>query len=393
MQNKKGLYLLLAFIGTILIFFCILFFVHERTLENGILFTVSFHYENAQDITYNFYNQSGKIEKVEVGNDYKNSFLLEKTDYKSVKLLRKLLKGLKEKKEQPKEEGITIYNGQNKRYYLLPFTSENAQELSNLIIDGYIHSEMTRLGKQEPKKELYLYETEDTLAWTKNGGTKRIIHTYQCSTDTCEGLYSDSENNEKVIKDGDYFLYNAVTKTKEKINTDSKFTNITFLKWENQIIGLELIKNAKEKAFYDVTKKEMSTSFLESDFAVINEELILEISKKEQANQENQSLKVWNRHTKEELWHQEISSEKNTSYQIKELKNDQVKYYLLEKTINQHSTYQIIDSEWNLFLEGKEFVSVELNNENLLIVETQKDNQLIKELYDIFGKLVSTPTP
>ena len=79
--------------------------------------------------------------------------------------------------------------------------------------------------------------------------------------------------------------------------------------------------------------------------------------------------------------------------QIKELKNAQVKYYLLEKTINQHSTYQIIDSEWNLFLEGKEFVSVELNNENLLIVETQKDNQLIKELYDIFGKLVPTPTP
>ena len=61
MQNKKGLYLLLAFIGTILIFFCILFFVHERTLENGILFTVSFHYENAQDITYNFYNKSFKI--------------------------------------------------------------------------------------------------------------------------------------------------------------------------------------------------------------------------------------------------------------------------------------------------------------------------------------------
>ncbi|MCI8575707.1 MAG: hypothetical protein HFI09_04480 [Bacilli bacterium] len=388
MQNKKGLYLLLAFIGTILLFFCILFFVHERTLENGILFTVSFHYENAQDITYNFYNQSGKIEKVEIGEDYKNSFLLEKTDYKSVKLLRKLLKGLKEKKEKPTEEGITIYNAQNKRYYLLPFTNETAQELSNLIIDGYIHAEMKRLGNQEQKSELYLYENDDTLAWTKNGHTKRIVHTYKCINEDCEGIYSDQDNNEKIIKDGDYFIYNDVTKSKEKINIDTEITDVKLLKWENQILGLQLTKNQTEKAFYDVTKESVITPFENTDFSLINNELILETKKLEKNDQEENQLKVWNRLTKEELWYQDIVMERNSFYQIKELKNDHIKFFLLEKTLNGKTTYQILDSKWQSFLDNRTFNQVELNEEDLLIVKTQKENQILVEQYDINGVLV-----
>ena len=57
MRKNKGLYLLIAFISVILIFFCILFFMHERTLENGILFKVSFEYDNAKNVIYNFYKQ------------------------------------------------------------------------------------------------------------------------------------------------------------------------------------------------------------------------------------------------------------------------------------------------------------------------------------------------
>ena len=119
MKSKKGLYILFTLIGAILIFFLILFLVHENTLENGILFTVSFEYENAKEIEYNFYNQNGKIEKVEG----ENKFLLEKTDYNAVKLLRKITKKIKETKIPKEEEGITIFNGQNKRYYLIPFDS------------------------------------------------------------------------------------------------------------------------------------------------------------------------------------------------------------------------------------------------------------------------------
>ena len=140
MQSKKGIYLLAGLISTILIFFFILFFVHENTLENGILFTVSFEYENASSIQYNFYNQNGKIEKVEG----ETSFLLEKTDYNSVKLLRRITKKLKESKTPFKEEGISIYNGQNKRYYLIPYESEAAKELGTLKIDGYKHAEIKR---------------------------------------------------------------------------------------------------------------------------------------------------------------------------------------------------------------------------------------------------------
>jgi hypothetical protein len=387
MENKKGLYLLLAFIGTIMIFFCILFFVHERTLENGILFTVSFHYENAQDITYNFYNQSGKIEKVEIGDNYKNSFLLEKTEYKSVKLLRKILKGLKEKKEQPTEEGITIYNGQNKRYYLLPYNNDHAKELSNLIIDGYIHSEMERLKIEESKKELYLYEKENGLAWTKNGNTKRIIHTYQCANENCEGIYADQENNEKVLKDGDFFLYNVITKSKEKINTDAEITNVKFLKWQNQIVGLELIKNANEKAFYNLEKKELSTTYQNHDFTLINETLLLENGKEDKNGEMNTSLKVWNYNTKEVLWTKKISDE-NGLYRIQELKNDKVTYYLLEQTLNAHQSYQILDSKWTSFLEGRIFESVELKEDGILLVKSKKEDQIITEQYDQFGLLV-----
>lgn len=382
MQSKKGLYLLLAFIGTILLFFGILFFVHEKTLENGILFTVSFNYENAQDITYNFYNQSGKIEKVEVGEGYQNSLFLEKTDYKSIKLLRKILKGLKERKEKPTEEGLTIYNGQNKRYYLLPFDKETAEELANLIIDGYIHEEMVRLGKKEKYNELYLYESNDTILWTKDGSKQRIIHTYQCSNETCEGIYSDKENNEKVLLDQELYLYNYVTKSKEQIKTEETVNDVKFIKWDNQLIGLELINKLKETAFYDLAQTSLLTKFQKHEFKLINDQIILEIKKEEK------KFNVWNRFTKEILWNYDKLEEEKT-YQIIELKNEKATYYLLEKEKNNAKTYQILNANWNFFLDQKEFNDVKLKEDGMLLVGKKQEDQLIYEQYDLSGNKVS----
>ncbi len=382
MQSKKGLYLLLAFIGTILLFFGILFFVHEKTLENGILFTVSFNYENAQDITYNFYNQSGKIEKVEVGEGYQNSLFLEKTDYKSIKLLRKILKGLKERKEKPTEEGLTIYNGKNKRYYLLPFDKETAEELANLIIDGYIHEEMVRLGKKEKYNELYLYESNDTILWTKDGSKQRIIHTYQCSNETCEGIYSDKENNEKVLLDQELYLYNYVTKSKEQIKTEETVNDVKFIKWDNQLIGLELINKSKETAFYDLAQTSLLTKFQKHEFKLINDQIILEIKKEEK------KFNVWNRFTKEILWNYDKLEEEKT-YQIIELKNEKATYYLLEKEKNNAKTYQILNANWNFFLDQKEFNDVKLKEDGMLLVGKKQEDQLIYEQYDLSGNKVS----
>lgn len=391
MQNKKGIYLLLAFIGTILVFFCILFFVHERTLENGILFKVSFNYENAQDITYNFYNQSGKIEKIETGDGYKNSLFLEKTDYKSVKLLRRLLKNLKEKKEPTSDIGITIYNGQNKRYYLLPFDSEAASELSDLIIDGYIHSEMNRITKKDQKKELYLYEKEDTLAWTTNGAEKRIIHTYQCSSDFCQGIYSDSENNEKVLLDEKLYLYNYITRAKEEINTEAEITNVKLLKYQDQLRGLELINKNNQSAYYDLSQKEVLTSFQNQNFSFINNDLLLEVIKTTNENETDFSLRVWNRFTKKEIWKSNIIDQNNTIYSLKEQKNDNITYYILERTSNKKTTYQVLDAEWNRWKDWQIFESVELTSSDTLLVGIQKDNQIVYEEYDKNGiKVIHT---
>ena len=385
MQNKKGLYLLLAFIGTILIFFCILFFVHERTLENGILFKVSFNYENAQDITYNFYNQSGKIEKVEIGDDYKNSLFLEKTDYKSVKLLRKLLKNLKEKKDPTNDVGITIYNGQNKRYYLLPFDSDAAAELSELIIDGYIHTEMNRITKKEQTKELYLYEKEDTLAWTTNGAEKRIIHTYQCSNNNCKGIYSDSENNEKVLLDEKLYLYNYITKNKEEINTEEEIFNIKLLKYNDQLMGIELTNKMNQNAYYDLSQKEVLTSFRNQSFSFINNDLLLEQTKTPKETEMDFSLRVWNRFTKEEMWKYTTVDQNNTIYVINEQKNDNLTYYILERINNKKSTYQVLNAQWNRWKDWQSFESVELTSDDSLLVGVQKENQIVYEEYDKDG--------
>lgn len=388
MQNKKGLYLLLTFIGTILIFFCILFFVHERTLENGILFTVSFHYKNAQDISYNFYNQSGKIEKVEVGEGYKNTLFLEKTEYKSVKLLRKLLKNLKEQKEISSEEGITIYNGQNKRYYLLPFSSDAAKELSELIIDGYIHTEMKRITSIESRKEIYLYEHEDTISWTNNGAEKRIIHTYQCNKEDCNGIYSDSNNNETVLKDDKIYLYNYITKTKEEINSDEEIIHVKFLKNENHLIGLELTNNENLNAYYDLTKKETLTSYQKQEFQIINHDFILETQKTPTENQSNFALRVWNRFTKEEKWKINKIDQNDIQYQIQELQNDTSTYYLLTRIQNKKATYQILDSNWKEWNDFKIYEEVELTNDNILKLGIQKDNKMIYEKYDKDGNRI-----
>ena len=101
----------------------------------------------------------------------------------------------------------------------------------------------------------------------------------------------------------------------------------------------------------------------------------------------NTSLKVWNYNTKEVLWTKKISDE-NGLYRIQELKNDKVTYYLLEQTLNAHQSYQILDSKWTSFLEGRIFESVELKEDGILLVKSKKEDQIITEQYDQFGLLV-----
>lgn len=385
MQNKKGLYLLFAFVGTILVFFCVLFFVHERTLENGILFTLSFNYENAQDITYNFYNQNGKIEKVEVGENYENSFILEKTEYKSVKLLRKIIKGLKEKKEKPTEEGITIYNGQNKRYYLLAFDSEPAKELSNLIIDNYIHSEMTRMANQPKKNEIYLFEEKETLKWTNDATKKRIIHTYQCSEDSCKGIYSDSENNEKILYDGnELYLYNYITKNKTPINVEEEIIDAKLIKKENQLTGLEITNKEKKNAYYDMSQNKLKTPFKNCNYSIINSDLILETLKEDN----HTNLQVWDYQENKQLWNENFSNEKELIYNMNELNRNQIIYYVLEKRGETKSTYQVYNQNWIAMFENKIVNSVELKEDGILKVEIEKENQTYYEEYDTNGVLI-----
>jgi len=384
MQSKKGLYLLIALISTIFIFFFILFFVHERTLENGILFKVSFQYPGAQNITYNFYNQSGKIEKKEIVDNFENSYLLDKTDYNSVKLLRKLIKGIKESKEISNEEGITIYNGQNKRYYLLPYDHNMTEELAKLIIDGYIHSELKRVTNKTVNNEIYLYQNaKEELTWTKDGATPKIIHTYSCTNENCSFLYTNNKDHETILQDQKYYLYNYVTKSKEELNVDKEISSAKILKYNAQIVGIALQNKEKETAFYDMNKKEILTEFHHSEIEAVNHELLFEVIKKE----DHDLLTVWNRTTEEEIWKLEQKSEKNTSYQLSELTNEQAKYYVLSKMTKDKTTYQILNEEWKFHLEGT-YDKVELQADGSLRVIITINNKKKYQQYDKKGDLL-----
>lgn len=382
MQKNKGLYLLIAFISLILIFFGILFFMHERTLENGILFSVSFQYENAKPITYNFYNQNGKIGKVENLENYETSYLLEKTDYNSVKLLRRLLKGKKEWKEPLKDEGITIYNGQNKRYYLLPFDSEGAEELSKLIIDGYIHSEIKRTTKKDTPNELYLYEKEDGLNWTKDGSTSRIIHTYQCESEDCKFIYVDKEH-ETVLYDLNYYYYNYMSKNKEMIHTTEVIEHTEFVKWEEKIIGINLQNDKKQWAYYDLSKKECLTDFEIQKNKVINNDLLVTETSKKGETQTTYQLEVWNRWNKDIIFTKEITDKNNVEFELEKKEN----YYILKRIEKKESTYQICKENGESLIPkfGEE---IEFDENNQIVIKTKENNQTVWERYDQEGNLL-----
>lgn len=382
MRKNKGLYLLIAFISVILIFFCILFFMHERTLENGILFKVSFEYDNAKNVIYNFYNQNGKIGKVETWENYETSYLLDKTDYHSVKLLRRLLKGRKESKEPSKEEGITIYNGQNKRYYFLPFDSEGAEELSKLIIDGYIHSEMKRITGKTFYHELYLYEKEDGLNWTKDGSTSRIIHTYQCEVEDCKYLYVGAEQ-ETVLLDRVNYYYNYVTKTKEEIYTSETIKQTEFVSWDNRILGINLQNEENKWAYYDLEKKECLTEFENQKIKIINSELLLLEKRKQVDSQISYELQVWNRNKNEAEWTKEQIDNSNIEYEIE--KKDE--FYLLKRNDKKEITYQIRNDQGNIIIP-KFVEEIEWDEDKNIVVKTKENNETIYELYNKEGNLL-----
>lgn len=258
MKNKKGLYFVIGFVALVLIIAGTLTFFHEDKLENGILFTLSFPYQTEQDIKYNFYNQNGKMEKIERKEINQINFLLDKSDYNSSILLRKLIKDIKPSKEPSKEVGITLYNGQNKRYYFLPFQSESAKLLVSYIKDGFIHSEFTRVTNEKLKKELYTYQSMEGLKLTDSGKTPMIVDTYLCEKDECR-QYEIEENSEyKIIWDGKYYYYHFKNHNKEEIKIDENMViqKVKYYLEEEKIIGLE-ITTEKEMVYYNLERKEM----------------------------------------------------------------------------------------------------------------------------------------
>ena len=373
MQSKKGIYLLTGLIATILIFFSILFFVHENTLENGILFTVSFEYENAKDIEYQFYNQSGKIEKKEGDNH----FLLEKTDYNSVKLLRKITKKLKESKEPFKEEGISIFNGQNKRYYLIPYDSEAAEELSKLIIDGYIHFEMERITNKKAN-ELYIYQTEEQLNWTKDGSKDQIIHTYPCLNEDCKII--DIENlTEMILWDNEYYLYRYDTKEKEELDIKEEAKNAKLLIYENRVLGIEVEDEKGFKAYYDLETKEYKTDFTDDSYSLVNNELLLKQKSTTKEEKTMQTLSVYDYKKQKELWKKEI--EGTSKYSVMKININEVDYFILKKESNT-KTYQLLNNSGEYLLNGK---YLQVTEEGYFVIE-EKDLSLETSKYRMYDE-------
>lgn len=387
MQSKKGIYLLVGLISTVLIFFFILFFVHENTLENGILFTVSFEYQNAKEISYNFYNQSGKIEKIEG----ENHFLLEKTDYNSVKLLRRITKKLKESKTPWEEEGISIYNGQNKRYYLIPYNSDAAKELSSLIIDGYIHSEMKRTTNDEQPQEIYLYKDEkNSLNWTNDGSTSNIIHTYSCQNEKCKYITIENDRMETILQDDKYYYYNYNTKTKEEINIDFDLKNGRLIKEKETVIGLELQNEKGLNTFYDLKTKECITSLENYHYSNINEEMILKQKKTTKDNKTIYELIVFDKTEKTNKWKKEMEDKNDMIWNIRksELKDQEI--YFLKREEQNKVSYYVLDSHGNTLLNSQRIELDESGKIMLYEKDIIKNGEEHYHVYDSDGNFLET---
>lgn len=353
MQSKKGIYFLIGIISTILIFFFILFFVHENTLENGILFTVSFEYPGAQDIEYNFYNQNGKIEKVE--GDTK--FLLEKTDYNSVKLLRKITKKLEESKKPFQEEGITIYNGQNKRYYLIPFQSNSAEELSSLIIDGYIHSELKRTVEKEIN-ELYIYkDDQENLKWTKDGSVKKIIHTYQCMSNSCKFLQIDTYDT--LLMDEKYYYYNYGTYQKKEINIDFDIKEASILKWKNSIKGFELTTNDNLNIYYDLEENKTILQQEKYHYKFIENSILLMSQKYKKEDSYCYEFIIYDLNKNQKLWEKEREEKSDVDFQIIKTRFKEKELYILKSVTNQKEKYTLLDEKGITILEKENALKVQ----------------------------------
>lgn len=380
MQSKKGIYLIAGLISTILIFFFILFFVHENTLENGILFTVSFEYEDGKDIKYNFYNQNGKIEKEE----NENKFLLKKTDYNSVKLLRKITKKLKESKNPWKEEGISIYNGQNKRYYLIPYQSEAAIELSNYIIDGYIHAELNRTT-QKVYNEIYMYiDQNNTYKYTKDGNQENIIHTYSCESDNCEMIAVAEQKREAILFDNKYYFYNYESNQKDLIEVEFDIKRAKILNWNDQTLGIELKNEKLETIYYDLKRKRALPKEEKMQYSIVNEDLILK--NKQKANE----LELYDLQNDKIIWKKEMSEKDNPKWTLLKTTMKEQTIYFLKNEGEKTAYYYVLDEKGNTLLNNKKLELDE--SEKIMIFEKDiiKDGEDHYHVYDKNGNFLET---
>lgn len=154
--------------------------------------------------------------------------------------------------------------------------------LNNCSIDGYSNKFKYTYGKKvekpkESKNKIYIYQNIEkdidlNLYYALNTKIEfdteypKLVDTYNCDNEDCIG-YHPNNNKSKVvvIKDGDYYFYNPVSKSKKKIEGigTKNYSNIDIINdSNNKPYALYLNKEDGNGAYYLVNKSKIVTDFI-----------------------------------------------------------------------------------------------------------------------------------
>lgn len=226
------------------------------------------------------------------------------------------------------------------------------------------------------------YKNEETIKYLKPDDNNNLsnnyefINEYKCTINECECLDVNYNKNYAIIKDSKYILYDIKKDEYKDLNIDLKYKNLSFLKYNNKVYGIQVLNNDKY-AVYSIKEDRILTDFL---FLNIDNDSPLFLN-----NYLSGSISV-NGIVKYIIYDfYKNKNLKDSYYKIYGIGNDKYIYYYDK---NEDNSYNIYNDSFSLFLDNKNKIYMFNVSKKGNIIILNDDNSF--SIYNNSGKFVKS---
>ena len=242
-------------------------------------------------------------------------------------------------------------------------------------------------GGDVTKIDFYYNELDGYFTFDKEGENTfdndpnyKILGTYNCSTSTCQSFGSNVPDDEVIILDGKYLIYNYKENKAYDLNLpNANYSSIEFLSYEGKDYGLSVSNINGMYAFYSLEQEAFTTDFKYTNIF----------------NFETAGLVKGNISTVinngDEIKYYIVSYKdgnviKDSNFYLGSFGNGKNVYYYENYEMNSGYDAVIYDDEFNDILDGNRFTLFAVTESGNLVAKQAEENSF--SIYNKTGTLV-----